>query len=70
MHTNIHSYLKLSHNCGESRVLATLFVQQSHIAIELPDICRVHLQIRPLLHKDVSQSLVVRPVCLRSYTTC
>ena len=60
-HTHTAVYLKLPDHSGEARVFPTLFIQHSHVVVKLTDVGGVHLQVRPLLNKDVCQPLVVPP---------
>lgn len=57
----VHRYLKVSDDPTEGGVFPTLFIQESHVAIKLSYVGGVHLQIRTLLDKDISQSLVLGP---------
>lgn len=54
-------HLKLLDDGRERRVFPALLVQQSHVVVELADVRGVHLQVRPLLDKDVRQRLVLAP---------
>lgn len=61
-------YLKLLDDGRERRVFPALLVQQSHVVVKLTDVRGVHLQVRPLLDKDVRQRLVLAPEIKASKT--